>query len=255
MTKNSRSLATLLQRQILAGEIPPGGALPSERKLAERYAVSRSVVREVLGVLAERRLIDIVIGRGAFVRAPRTSDAARAFQGVLRRHSVTPRQLIEARRLLESHTAEMAARRATEADLRDLEVQLRALERADRLAERVRRDLAFHVGVARAAHNPVLEVMFASIAESSAELILRSLSDPAVAAAGLPLHRQVYNAIRAGKPRVARSAMARHADVASETYGADLDRDLDSVAGPDIQHALGLDDTDLDRVRSAVQLG
>jgi GntR family transcriptional repressor for pyruvate dehydrogenase complex len=255
VTANSSTLAAQLQRQILGGEIPPGGALPSERKLAERYRVSRSVVREVLGVLAERRLIEVVIGRGAFVRAPRTTDAARAFQGVLRRHGVTARQLVEARRLLESHAAELAAVRATDADLRDMLTHLEALEGADRLVERVRRDLAFHITVARAAHNPVLEVMFASIAEPSAELILRSLSDPATAAAGVPVHRRVYNAIRSGNPRAARSAMARHADIAAQTYGPDLDRDLDQVAGADLRHALGLDDADLDEVRSAVHPG
>lgn len=255
MTANSSTLAALLQRQILGGDIPPGGALPSERKLAERYRVSRSVVREVLGVLAERRLIDVVTGRGAFVRAPRTTDAAPAFQAVLRRRGVTARQLIEARRLLESHAAELAAVRATDDDLRDLLAHLEALESADRLVERVRRDLAFRTTVARAAHNPVLEVMFASIAEPSAELILRSLSDPTAAATGIPVHRRVYNAIRAGKPRAARSAMARHADIASQTYGADLDRDLDPVAGADLRPALDLDDADMEQVRGAVHLG
>ena len=255
MTANSSTLAALLQRQILGGGIPPGGALPSERKLAERHRVSRSVVREVLGVLAERRLIEVVTGRGAFVRAPRTTDAARAFQGVLRRHGVTARQLVEARRLLESHAAELAAVRATEADLRDLLAHLEAFESADRLAERVRRDLAFHLTVARAAHNPVLEVMFASLAEPSTELILRSLSDPTTMTAGVAMHRRIYNAIRAGSPRAAGSAMARHADLAAQTYGPDLDRDLDPVAGADLRHALGLDDADLDQVHSAVHPG
>ena len=46
-----------------------GDRLPSERTLAEEFGVSRPVVREALRVLVMLQVVDVQIGRGAFVLA------------------------------------------------------------------------------------------------------------------------------------------------------------------------------------------
>ncbi|MCV4607338.1 FCD domain-containing protein, partial [Escherichia coli] len=84
--------------------------------------------------------------------------------------------------------------------------------------------------VARAAHNPVIETMFASIGGLTAELMLRSLTDPLTTPDSLPLHRVVLDAIRGRDGAAARRAMTDHLRVASRTYGDDFDRSLESVA-------------------------
>jgi GntR family transcriptional regulator, transcriptional repressor for pyruvate dehydrogenase complex len=51
-----------LRAAILAGELEPGEALPSERALAERFGVNRHAVREALKRLQQARLVEIAQG-------------------------------------------------------------------------------------------------------------------------------------------------------------------------------------------------
>ncbi|MCW1927912.1 GntR family transcriptional regulator [Bhargavaea beijingensis] len=50
------------------GGIPPGGKLPSENTLAERYRVPRYTVRNALNHLEERGLIESIQGKGRFLK-------------------------------------------------------------------------------------------------------------------------------------------------------------------------------------------
>jgi len=223
-------LAAALEQAILAGQLTPGSKLPSEREMAERHGVSRPVVREAIRGLAARDLVEVVPGRGAFVRHARASDAANRMDALLRRRQPTPRHLVEARLMLEGTTAALAAERAEEGDLAAIAAALDAFDAADGLLEQVRHDLAFHLAVARAAHNPVVETMFGAIAGLTAELMLRSLADPQTTPASLPYHRAILEAIRDRDPAQARRAMTDHLEVAARTYGADFDRSLESIA-------------------------
>jgi len=238
---NRESLVRTLERQILAGTIGVGQSLPSERRLAEHFNMSRTVVREALSVLAERGLIEIATGKGAYVRAADPTATAGVLVNSMRGRHVTARHVIRGRKLLESETSWLAAENRTDEDLARMERSLESLEGGDSVLDRVRSDLEFHLAVARSCHDPVLEAMFGSISELSAELMLRSLSDTDVAARGLPQHRQILDAIRAKDPAAARDAMVAHLNVASEHYGADLDRDLAIVAQRQLKGLEGAD--------------
>lgn len=227
----SRSaLATHFEAQIIGGNLPAGTKLPSERQLAERYGVSRPIVREVLGKLAERNLVEIMPGRGSFVRDPRSSDAAGYLDAHYRRSRATPRDLVEARTMLERTAAGLAAERATAEDLAAIERSLTAFERGVDIIEQARHDLAFHLAIARAAANPVIETMFGSITNLTLELMLRSLADSEVTRTSAPFHRRIADAIKDRDAAGAGRAMTAHLDVASRLYGDDYDRSIESVA-------------------------
>ena len=66
MTKTIR-LVEIFGKQIAQGDYAPGSALPSEAELCERFSVSRNVMREVIKVLATKRLIDAQPHRGLLV--------------------------------------------------------------------------------------------------------------------------------------------------------------------------------------------
>jgi GntR family transcriptional regulator, transcriptional repressor for pyruvate dehydrogenase complex len=224
------SLAAELEEAILSGGYAVGEKLPSERELADRYRVSRPVIREALHTLRERRLVDIYPGRGAYVRPPQRSDAAPHMQMLFRRAHVTARDLIEARSALECAAAAQAAGRADAAEVESLGLVLRELDASPDVVEQARLDLTFHFGIARAARNPVLESMLATVAQPMVELMLRSLIDPSVRTEALDLHAVVLDAIGAGDAEGARAAMRRHLDVAARFYGDDLDRSVEAVA-------------------------
>jgi DNA-binding FadR family transcriptional regulator len=215
-----------------------GPKLPSERELADRFGLSRPVVRVAMRGLAERGLVEVQPGRGAFVRAAQQTDAAAGMDALLRRHQPTPRDLVEARSMLEATSAALAAARATDADLAGIEDALARFDAATGLIEQARYDLAFHLAIARAAHNPVVETMFGAITRLTIELMLRSLADPQVTHVSVPYHRAILAAIRARDPERARTAMIDHLEVAAGTYGEDFDRSLESVARRELARLL-----------------
>lgn len=217
----------------------PGARLPPERQLADRYAVSRPVMREVLRTLAERGRIESSPGRGTFVREAGMHDAARSLDAILRRQRPTPRAVLQARLTLERETAYLAVSHATDEDLVAIEVALNEFDASRDVMAQARADIRIHAAIARASHNPVLEIMFGSIAGLTHELMLRSLSDPLVSREGIPYHREIFKAIKRRKPQAARLAMERHLQVGMQTYGNDLDESLDVVARRKLEELLG----------------
>jgi GntR family transcriptional repressor for pyruvate dehydrogenase complex len=228
-----------LEAELLSGRLEAGTKLPSERRLAEDFGVSRPMVREAMRSLVERGLIEVMPGRGAFARQVRSRDAARPLDGLYRRQNPTARDLVEARMMLEQETASLAAARASADDVAALERALDEFDQARDVIARARADIAFHGAVARAAHNPVIETMFGSITVLTFELMLRSLGDPTVSREGVPYHHEIFAAIRARDPRRACEAMLGHLGIAIRLYGNDLDRSLDLVARRELERLLG----------------
>lgn len=227
-----------LADEIQAGRAAAGTKLPSERELAERFGVSRPVVREAMRGLVERGLVEVQPGRGAFVRSARATDAAAGMDALLRRHGPTPRDLVEARTMLEATTAGLAATRASADDVSGIEEALARFDGATGLIEQARYDLAFHLAIARAAHNPVVETMFGAITGLTIEMMLRSLADPTVTRRSVPYHRAILDAIRGRGADEARAVMIAHLEVAATTYGDDFDRSLESVARRELARLL-----------------
>lgn len=61
-------LASILRRQIAAGELRPGDRVPSEGQLCEQYGVSPMTVRRAINILLDEGLVTATRGRGTFVR-------------------------------------------------------------------------------------------------------------------------------------------------------------------------------------------
>jgi DNA-binding FadR family transcriptional regulator len=223
-------LASHLATKISSGQLLPGELLPSERVLAEEYGLSRSMVREALRTLAERRLIDVLPGRGSVVRQATAEDAARRLIDVFDHRGVTPRHLIEARSMIETTAAGLAAERATVRDLQNIIVANEAINRADLVLERVRWDLAFHVAIVKSAHNPMVETMFHALQPYIVELLLRSLTDSEVTEQGLAFHERIVEAIESSNSPAARDEMRGHLTLGLTLFGDDIDRNLNLVA-------------------------
>lgn len=236
---NRDSLLSYLEEQIISGRSAEGSKLPSERAIAEEYGLSRPAVREALRDLAGRGHIEIVPGRGAYVRRVRAGDLAGPLEAFYRRQRVTPRDLVEARKMIECEAAFLAAGRSGREDLEAMELALARFDHSADLVDRTRYDIAFHMSIVRAAHNPVVETMYGSIRGLVVQLMLRSLGDPTVSRAGIPYHREIYEAIRDGEGERARSSMSGHLMIAERLYGHDLDRNLYGVFERELERLLG----------------
>ena len=127
---------------IVTLELPPG-AVVKEPDLTERLGIGRTPVREALRRLAQERLIEVYPRRGMFVTKVDVRDLAR---------------LCEVRLALEPEAARLAAERATQADLEEMEALLAELDGPRRRDHRSLIDLdeRIHRAIYHASHNPFL---------------------------------------------------------------------------------------------------
>lgn len=218
-----------LESRIVNGDLAPGSRLPSERQLVDHYGVSRPGIREVLRRLEERGLIAVQPGRGSFVQEMVPTRGSASIDHLVRRGDVTPFDVVVARRMLECESAALAAEHRSDADLDRMTRILEAFDASTDLAVAAELDVAFHEAIAVASGNPVLQIMFGSIRGLTHGMVLRSLNDRRVHRAGAPIHHDILRAIKRGNAGAARSAMARHIELAMDHYGDDIHEPLVSL--------------------------
>ncbi|MGB5492826.1 MAG: FadR/GntR family transcriptional regulator [Woeseiaceae bacterium] len=146
-----RSVMKKLQHLIDAGEYPPGGRLPPERELAERFEVSRPTVREAIIALEATNRVEVKTGSGVYVLAPSSS-----INGI--DVSISAFELTEARALIEGEAAALAATMITDEQLIELEKALHEMadepEGSDQISEVA--DQSFHHIISQATQNKML---------------------------------------------------------------------------------------------------
>jgi GntR family transcriptional repressor for pyruvate dehydrogenase complex len=211
-----------LERLIIDSHLRPGDRLPSERHLAEQFAVSRTVIREAVRSLAARGLLDVRSGSGTVVGALPFDSAAESM-GLLLNLGITSGRIdldkvMEVRRMLEVEIAGLAACRSTPEDVAALVAILSEAESGLEDEETfVRTDVNFHAALARATHNELFLVLLASIGDVLVQLRRLGWRTPGAAARALAYHRQVLQSVEAGDMNGARQAMDAHMDEARET--------------------------------------
>jgi DNA-binding GntR family transcriptional regulator len=62
-------IADELRAELAAGRLKPGVRLPSERELAEQFAVSRATIVSALNLLRAEGLLESRRGAGSWIRA------------------------------------------------------------------------------------------------------------------------------------------------------------------------------------------
>lgn len=185
------------------GALEVGAKLSSEATLAQRYGVSRSVVREALRSCNALGLTTTRTGRGTFVLADHVAKDL-----VLGQYSAL--DLTEARPHIEVPAAGLAAERRTPEELETLRDIVTAMVAEDDPEAWVGLDSGFHVAIARAGHNKVFEDVVSSIRDALAHQseTLNMVADRQRASDHE--HQQILAAIEAGDAEAARAAMTRH---------------------------------------------
>jgi len=79
-----QEVADYLREGILSGTFPAGQALPSEEVLAKEFGVSRPTVRQGIAELRAAGLVEVLMGRGMFVRSPHARPNITRPRGVRR---------------------------------------------------------------------------------------------------------------------------------------------------------------------------
>ena len=200
---------------IESGQFPPGSRLPSERDLADQLGVSRVTVREAQISLQAKGHIDIRTGSGAHVlAAPRSHDAL---------PKVDAFELTQARTVIESEAAALAASQITDEELALLDDILArmAKESLPNAPLEESADKEFHMAIAHAGknlaivdaverlwlqrtENPKVKQVFDSICEVDPDERFKE-------------HSLIVKALKDRDPGAAREAMRHHFSCIMET--------------------------------------
>jgi GntR family transcriptional repressor for pyruvate dehydrogenase complex len=206
-----------LKELIFKGRLRPGDQLMTERELAQSMCVSRPTVREAINKLVLMGLVEQRQGQGTFVTSPADDSKKNPLAAVIDGHDVSLEELLEVRLGLECNAVALAARRATDEDIRELEKYLAQMvaqieKREEDLGSSA--DLSFHMAIAYATKNTVhihimrsfYDLLFFGIKENLQHLY----TDPANLDLVVEQHRAIVDAIRRHDPESAYHAMQRH---------------------------------------------
>ncbi|GAK02525.1 lactate-responsive regulator LldR [Geomicrobium sp. JCM 19037] len=168
-------VADSLKGAIEKGDLKPGDRLESVEKLAERFAVGRSAIREALSALRATGLVDIRHGEGTFVRSYESIDLKIPYSSLLLVNPKEIKELLEVRKILEVGSVQAAAKHRTEEDLQQMKEALHLMNihmDDEKLGEKA--DWAFHMQVARASKNDMLVRLLQSVADLTVETMLET---------------------------------------------------------------------------------
>lgn len=204
-----QKVAEQIARVISEGEYPPGSRLPAERRLAERFNVSRPTVREAIIALEIAGCVEVRGGSGVYV-----SD------GNLDRFASTeldvgPFDILEARALFEGSSAELAASRITDEEIAKLEEAIEAmvLENEGEPGHE-EADGHFHLLIAKATKNEAMVAICRNLWElrNSSPVSARILEKVRQSGSRprIDEHTAILNALKLRDPVGAKAAMRQH---------------------------------------------
>lgn len=181
---------------IVERRLAPGTRLV-EQRIADLFAVSRTIVRQALNQLSRDRLVTLAPARGASVAAPGVDEA---------------RQVFAARALVEAALVRRLGAAITPADIGRLRAHLAeeraAVARAD-VPGRTRLLAEFHVVLARTLGNEVLAELLADLLSRSSLISLMYQSSHS-AARSQDEHVAIVDALERRDGRAAARLMERH---------------------------------------------
>jgi GntR family transcriptional repressor for pyruvate dehydrogenase complex len=207
----SDQIAERLAAAMRDGTLKPGDRLPTEAELARDFQVGRTSVREALQKLRALGLVESRKGLGAFVTEPATNDPLADFARWTASDPAAIEQLVEARVALETLAAALAAIRATDRDVDELErLHVDHANAGDDTAALVATDQAFHLAIIRAARNRFVQRAYEVLIAELTDFRRKTLALPWAGERSVRGHAAILRAIRGHEPAAARDAMAEH---------------------------------------------
>lgn len=213
------SLSQIVVDQILhlvrEGQLRPGDRLPSEAEMMRMLRVGRSSIREGLRGLSLLGVVETWPGRGTVVAGAAKSPFEELHTGEGTKSQLQTfalLDLLEVRESLEGQAAELAALRASDSEIAAMRGAAEQVAR-DVVARRVyfRSNMEFHLAIARASHNRILErsvrLLIGQVRDLR-ERLMKQLED--MPEQDIAEHAAIVDAIANRHPAAARKAMVRH---------------------------------------------
>ncbi len=219
-THRTMQVVNHIRKLIEDGTLQPGDKIPPEREFAQMLNISRASLRTGIGYLAAMGVMKIRHGVGTFVAdgPPELGKSSFDLMGAL--YGFQLWQMFEARLILESHLAALAAERGKEEHHSALAEEVTEMYATfDKPGEYLIHDVSFHRIIARASGNPILAAVMETITSAMYDRRRKTVERSLDLRESAELHREIYKAIRARKPEEASRLMEKHLKLAQQAQG------------------------------------
>lgn len=198
-----------LMNYILQEPVAVGQKLPNEFDLAEKFGVGRSTIREAVKALASKGIVEVRRGAGTYVVSTSTVENDPLGLSRLDDKYQLALELFDVRLMLEPEIAAIAAERADEKELLELEQLCNEVEQLYRSGvDHIPKDIEFHTCIAKCSKNRVVEMLVPII--NSAVTTFANLTHRMLMQETIETHRAIVDAIAAHDSVGARCAMVMH---------------------------------------------
>jgi GntR family transcriptional repressor for pyruvate dehydrogenase complex len=208
----SEQVAKRLATRITAGNWQPGAKLPSEAALCKAFNIGRSSLREALTSLAFIGLIRVRPGGGSYVsEQPSAYFTSSWLKSGLLTSAKALSEFVEVRLILGTEVAGLCAERVTPEELDEIGLLVEQMRISIHDSEEFSQlDVSFHLAMAIAAKNEVLNQILSSVREQTIDLITKSLLLEEGRKNALHGHIKILEAVRQRNPTKAREALRNH---------------------------------------------
>ncbi len=204
------------------GELKAGSRLPPERELADMLSISRPSLRTALKALSVMGIIRAKPGAGTYIAdsLPEVFTEPMRFMTLI--NNTSDEELFEARLIIEAGLGELAAERATSADLRALSVELEAMRHTlDDPEQFLLHDVRFHQAIARAAGNRVMSGVMDTVAHLLYQMRREFISQASDFHEAIAWHEKIYEALKKRDPKRTKETMTGHLRAALAGWKSD----------------------------------
>ncbi len=194
---------------IVKGDLRPGDKLPSTENLARQIGTSVLSAREALQSLANIGILEISHGRGIFL-----TEGAPVIE-----------ELLEARKVLESYNAMMAAQTIRPEQLQEIEALLKEMDlsvRAGDIEAFSEKDFEFHYAIGKASGNRILFKTLMNIRNLLHYQLFTVNRLPNIIERSCAHHWEIFDAIQKKDPESARARMWQHITETIDSWKKDL---------------------------------
>ena len=200
----------VLLKYIMDNNLSTGEKLPSERNLAEMLSIGRNTLRESLRKLETIGVLEVVNGRGIFVK----DATSRSLSLQIETARVDFMELLGIRRVLESHVIDQVIANASNDDITNIGIRLARLETAcAQGTDPEAFDTSLHHAIYKASHNHTLNDLVHPLAATFHELWKPLGRNDMIFSDTLHLHRELFSAIRSHDADSAKTAMIKILDM------------------------------------------
>ena len=208
--KVSDGIVDQIRNLISQGKLKPGDRLLPERELIREFDVSRPSLREALNSLMAMGFLEIK-GKRTFIKSVASESMQNPLSLIIKADTQKIFDLIEVRKAIEVWSAFLAAQRATEEDIKQLEEIIEEMRKAfEEGRSWEKQDADFHLGIAQATHNTIQTHVMSTIYDLLRESVAKVFKDRAKVKKLLDHHQRIFNAIKNHSPDKAREKTLEH---------------------------------------------